>query len=81
MFSFEGTGFDFCAGLKADRGTFTWTVDNVASGTGTELGGSMTESACSIVATVRNLDAGTHQVVIANTGGQYVSILYDLSAP
>ena len=74
-FTFDGTGFDLCAGLKSDRGTFDYSIDGASAGSGTQAGDSMDEQACSNVASVRNLESGSHTVVVTNTGGAYVSCL------
>ena len=67
------TGFDLCAGKKADRGTFSITIDGVQSGSGSEQGVNTQEGACEVVASVRNLSGGSHSVVLANSGSTYAS--------
>lgn len=68
------TGFDLCAGKKADRGTFSITIDGVASGSGSQQGVNTQEGACEVVASVRNLSGGSHSVVLANSGSTYFAV-------
>jgi len=68
------TGFDLCAGKKADRGTFSITIDGVQSGSGSEQGVNTQEGACEVVASVRNLSGGSHSVVLANSGSTYFAV-------